>query len=296
MFLGNARLLPMRRVLAGALRRREYRISAHKGDEHARTVSEIQRTVRQLFSERNFEDAKVEARRGKEVAREGFGSDSSVYASMVNNLAVVCKNLGEYEEAADNYSECVKVYSDALGVDHPNTTTAIANLAMLYRNMSEISGEGAESAELLYSARDLLLQTLAARRNKLGPRHIDVAANMRILAGTYRQLGNLDEAESLLGEAISIFSDAEESVDLHIAACRNGLGLVRKGRGDHDGANEEYEEALRLQLGKLDQHHDEVMSTKRNMLENFMAAGIEDRAEELKEELVAFYGEGEEEK
>jgi hypothetical protein len=53
----------------------------------------------------------------------------------LNNLAVLLKKQGEYEEAAALYRRAIAIFEAALGAEHPKVVTCQKNLEALLRNL-----------------------------------------------------------------------------------------------------------------------------------------------------------------
>ncbi|KAJ7106940.1 P-loop containing nucleoside triphosphate hydrolase protein, partial [Mycena epipterygia] len=80
-----------------------------------------------------------------------------------------------------------------LGEGHPDTLTAMNNLARTYCSLGKLK----EAEELQVMAEKLHVAVVEKRKNVLGEDHPDTLTNMHNLAKTYRTLGKLDEAEEL---------------------------------------------------------------------------------------------------
>ena len=56
---------------------------------------------------------------------------------MMNALANLFYNKGEYDRALPLYEECLAKYKRVLGDDHPDTLTSLNNLALLFKSKGE---------------------------------------------------------------------------------------------------------------------------------------------------------------
>jgi tetratricopeptide (TPR) repeat protein len=102
------------------------------------------------------------------------------------NLASTYQNLGKYTEAEKLEMQVLDARNRILGVEHPDTITAMANLASTYRNLGKYT-----------EAEKLEMQVLDARNRILGVEHPDTITAMANLAATYQNLGKYTEAEKL---------------------------------------------------------------------------------------------------
>ena len=138
------------------------------------------------------------------------------------------REQGYFKEAETLENEVLDARNRILGVEHPDTITAMANLASTYRNLGKFTEAEkleiqvldarniifgvddpntlcamANLAETYYSlgkypeAEDLGIQVLDARNRILGMEHPDTITAMADLAAIYRGLGKLTEAEQL---------------------------------------------------------------------------------------------------
>ena len=72
--------------------------------------------------------------------------------------------MGDYAKAEPLYQRALKIFEKALGPDHPDTATALTNLAVLYRAMGDYA-----KAEPLYQ------RALKIVEKALGPDHPNTA-------------------------------------------------------------------------------------------------------------------------
>lgn len=56
-------------------------------------------------------------------------------ANSYNNLGLVYKVEGNYEDALDNYLLSLKIRQGTLGEENPSTATVYNNLGVIYRNL-----------------------------------------------------------------------------------------------------------------------------------------------------------------
>ena len=76
---------------------------------------------------------------------ERFGPADPRLATSLNNLGVLYKTQGKYEEAESFYKRSLSIDEKALGAEHPDVATDLNNLALLYK----IQGRFAEAEPLL---------------------------------------------------------------------------------------------------------------------------------------------------
>ena len=72
--------------------------------------------------------AKAESLLRQALAMASVASDELVIATLLNNLAVLCRSQGKHTEAARVYRRALAVFEQALGKRHPKTVACRANV------------------------------------------------------------------------------------------------------------------------------------------------------------------------
>ncbi len=117
----------------------------------------------------------------------GFAARPKLEATIREALGKTYWALGDFAFAARQYELAVARLRPELSPDHPDTLTAMDNLAVAYRR-------GGRSREAI----PILEKVLAARQKTLGPEHRDTLRVMGDLAVAYMDSERLAEAVSLL--------------------------------------------------------------------------------------------------
>ncbi|KAJ7639205.1 hypothetical protein FB45DRAFT_1001147 [Roridomyces roridus] len=99
---------------------------------------------------------------------------------------VTYRQLGRYQEAEELELSVLQGGQKLLGNDHPETLTAMANLAVTYGQLGRYQ-----------EAEELELSVLQGGQKLLGNDHPETLTAMANLAVTYRRLGRYQEAEGL---------------------------------------------------------------------------------------------------
>jgi tetratricopeptide (TPR) repeat protein len=102
------------------------------------------------------------------------------------HLAITYQYLGKYTEAEKLEIQVLDARNRILGVEHPDTITAMANLASTYLDLEKYT-----------EAEKLEIQVFNGRCRILGVEHPDTIRAMRDLASTYYKLGKYTEGEKL---------------------------------------------------------------------------------------------------
>jgi len=136
-------------------------------------------------AEKLFESALKEA--------EGFGPNDRRLATSLNNLALLHKARGKYDQAEPLYKRALAIWEKCLGPDHPDVGASLSNLAGLYTAQAKY-----DQAEPLYK------RSLAIKERAVGPDYPSVATSLNNLGGLYKTQGKHDQAEPLYKRSLAI--------------------------------------------------------------------------------------------
>ena len=64
-----------------------------------------------------------------------LGSEHPDFATTLDNLATLYREIGDYEKALPLYQRALDIREKVLGSEHPDFATTLDNLAGLYENM-----------------------------------------------------------------------------------------------------------------------------------------------------------------
>ena len=207
-------------------------------------------------------------------------------ANLRNNLALTRETAGDEPGARAELEAAVELFAEALGPDHPDTTSADYNLAILLSIAGEaerarvrfeaaLEGRaralGPESPRLarLYNAYGTHLArhrdfqgALAAYQRALdlaqrayGPEHPDVADALGNLAGVQFTLGNLREVEATYARVAAIHEKNHGPRHVEVAETLSNLGFVRDSLGRHAEAKDVLTRAASIFSDSAGDHH-----------------------------------------
>eukprot|EP00891_Asterochloris_glomerata_P006867 jgi/Astpho2/6867/Aster-06539 len=95
-----------------------------------------------------------------DIREKSLHPNHAEVAASLNNLAVLLKTMGNFDEAEQLYHRSIAIKERALGQNHPQVALSLNNLAALLRRMGKN-----EEAEELYR------RSLSIREQALGPDH-----------------------------------------------------------------------------------------------------------------------------
>ena len=78
-----------------------------------------------------------------------------MYASCLNNVALMQKHMGNIEKSVELYTQALHIYDDCVGKKHNSYAITLANLGAGYKAYSEIT-KGMEKLQLLERAKEAL--------------------------------------------------------------------------------------------------------------------------------------------
>jgi tetratricopeptide (TPR) repeat protein len=202
--------------------------------------------------------------------------DAETTADLRSKAASYLWHRGQYRQAETWQEQALADYRQTLGCDHPNTLTAMNNLAETRRTLGDLDG-----------ARELHEQTLAASRRVLGDDHPNTLISIHNLAGIRFEFGDLDGARELLEQALAanrrvLGGDHPDTLDL-----MNALAVTRSEFGDLDGARELHEQTLADRQRVLGRDHPDTLHSINNLAVTRLKLGNLDGANELFEQVLA---------
>ena len=135
----------------------------------------------------NFKAAENLCLSSLEMSERLLGINNPTTITIINNMAVIYNNQGDYEQATLFYTRALEASDRLVGSEHPSTLTTVANLAGLYLDKGDYR-----------QAEDLLLRTLETRERLLGREHHSTLVNLVELARLYQAKGDYDEQAKML--------------------------------------------------------------------------------------------------
>jgi tetratricopeptide (TPR) repeat protein len=191
-------------------------------------------------------------------------------ASSLNNLAVLYREMGRYEEAEPLYKRSLAISETQLGPDHPDTGISLNNLASLYESMGHY-----DAAEPLYE------RSLAISETQLGPDHPDTGTSLNNLASLYESMGHYDAAEPLYKRSLAIRETQLGPDHPSTGTSLNNLAGLYEAMSRYDAAEPLYKRSLAIREAQLGPNHPSTGSSLNNLAELYREMGRYDAAEPL---------------
>ena len=215
-----------------------------------------------------------------------MGRNNAVYASCLNNLALMHKCLGNHTDAMDAYTEALHKYEDLAGKKNTSYAATLANMGVLFKTMAEKS-KGMDKLQLLERSEEALKDALALRVELSGPESKEAMNSQIQVASILNMRAKTEEAEKLLNETLKTARKKFGPSDTLCATVLNNLGLMKKNQKDYASAREFYEEALKIRTTALGDQHPETVVSMHNLAELHLAAGNTKEMAELQNKVGA---------
>ena len=157
-----------------------------------------------------------------------------------NDLAVVYKYAGRFDEAEALYWRALPIIETACGRGHVDVATIWHNLG------------GIEHARGRFATgENYVRRAVEIRQAALGSAHVAVAKDIAALAALVQAQHRSDEAERLYQRAIGIFENAFKPVHYELGVNYDILAALHAARGNHQQAQELYRRALEIETHLL---------------------------------------------
>jgi len=194
-------------------------------------------------------------------------------AATLDLLEIVCRydlRRGAYAAAAHAARRVLAGREVLLGAEHPNTLTAINNLAVIFMELKELT-----------SARPALEKALELWKRVSGPEHPETLTTMSNLANTLRTLGDLVAARTLHEQTLEILKRVRGADHQSTLISMTSLAFTLSEQGDLAGARELEEQALDASKRVLGADHPETLVRLNNLAYTLGDLGEHVQAREL---------------
>ena len=233
----------------------------------AQSWKELNNQVLELFKKKEYLKALPIAEKSVETAKRDSGENHACYATTLNNLAGVYRNLGQYEKAETKYLQAVSIRKKALGENDPNYVSSLNSLAGVYLSMGQY-----EKAEPYF------IQVKEIRKKNLGEKDPDYANTLNNLAGIYKSMGQYEKAEPLFVQALEIRKKSlGEEHPNYIISLYNLAGLY-KSMGQYEKAEPLYILVKEIRKNILGENHPDVLKSLNDLSALYVNMGQYEKA------------------
>ncbi|KAF8634152.1 hypothetical protein AX15_001052 [Amanita polypyramis BW_CC] len=229
-----------------------------------------------------------------------------------DRFSYVFRRVAEWSDCEKLYICMMEMRKAKLGEDHPDTLTAMNNLAMIYLDQGryneakklQVYVMEARKAKLgedhpdtlttmnnlamiymnqgrLGEAEKLHVHVMEARKAKLGDDHPDILNTMNNLASTYMNQGRLGEAEKLLVHVTEARKAKLGEDHPDTLASMSNLGLTYTVQGRWDEAEKLQMHDVEVGRAKFGEYHPDTLVSMNNLALTYSNQGRLDEAEKL---------------
>ena len=191
------------------------------------------------------------------------------------NFALVLNENGDFNKAEQLEVQVMEMRKNLLGAEHPDTLTAIGNLASSYMHQGRWN-----------EAEQLEVQVVDLRKKLLGEEHPDTLTAIGNLASTYMNQGRWNEAEQLEVQVMDMrkkLLGAEHPDTLNSMA---QLASTYMHQGRWNEAEKLEVQVMEMRKKLLGAEHPDTLITIGNLASTYMCQGRWDEAEQLEVEVI----------
>jgi tetratricopeptide (TPR) repeat protein len=264
-----------------------------------RELHKVKRAMGSYYTLGHYGDALNSALKLERVIDNTIGRMNPVYASCLNNIALMNKMLGHNDVAVTKYTEALQVYEGTVGKEHASYASTLSNVGILYRTMSEGDGvKGMERLEHLDSAEEALQSALDIRialaPNKSMSQSREALNSAMNLAMVKRLQSSKSSAadkaankcEETLQEVLQMCRELCGNNDSMTAVVLSNLGIVLKARSKFSDASKAYTEALNIRSSTLGDAHPDSIVSMHNLAELYLAMNEQEKSEQMQQAIL----------
>jgi tetratricopeptide (TPR) repeat protein len=201
---------------------------------------------------------------------EILGEENPSTLISMNNLAVVLRDQGKYEQAEEMRRQTLGLQETVLSKEHPETLTGMNNLAMVLRDQGKY-----EQAEKMWR------QTLELQETVLGKEHPSTLTSMNNLAVVLNDQGKYEQAEEIQRQTLGLQETVLGKEHPETLRSMNNLALVLRDQGKYEQAEEMQRQTLGLQETVLGKEHPETLTGMNNLALVLRDQGKYEQAEKM---------------
>ena len=246
------------------------------GENESRRISWLHLTADLLVRDGKWDEAKARYDEALELGNEFFGPRHFRIASLLNNLAILHSDRGDYETARQVSRRALEIRIETLGEHHPDTADGVNNLASLERRAGDLE-----------EARRLFERALLLWREAFDEDHERIAYGLSNLGDVELELDHNAEAEELFSQAIAILEKFPEHDERNLANAVDNLGTAYMRQARYLEAEQAFDRALSIRGRTAGEGHPEYATSLNNLANVKRYAGDLEAAAQLYEQALA---------
>jgi len=259
---------------------------AHRFGAEEQEIAEIQARCNELIRLGDLYGAKEQAELCKDKVEGFFGPEHPVYASALNNLGFVYKQLQNYDKAVESLSGAAKIYREVFGPDHRHTITVVGNLAQLYKFKAQNDAKAMEKHMLLENSKTMYETVLnALEKEEENKSTVNYALFLQSYGSILRMQGRVADGSEKVEQGLRIIEERGEK-DEHFAKALNNHGYDLKMKGHFEKAEQVYNRALFIAKEIFGETHQETLLLMHNLAELYIAWDRNEDANKIQTEIL----------
>jgi tetratricopeptide (TPR) repeat protein len=249
-----------------------------RAGRRAREIGMLQRLAGERRRAGDTQGAELAYRRALALAERHLPADDVLRARIRNDLGVLMRYMGGFDEAALLYAQAYETLAAGLGPSHPDVATVLHNIG----GLACAAGRPADGEPAAREA-------VRIREHTAGADHPTAAAERAALAVLLDATGRHDEAHELLHGALAILEDALGPHHHEVAVTLANLAAIDARRGRLDLAERRLRRALTLKERSLGPGHLELAPTLATLADVLRRRGEPAQATELLRRALRLY-------
>lgn len=206
------------------------------------------------------------------LEKMGMGKSVSAATVLLNN-AGNCRLSGRYDEALKFFLQAKEILEEIGQTTDYAYTSLLNNIALVYQELGE------HEKALQYSE-----QALAVMRRYSAAEH-EIATTLNNMAAIRISMGQLDEAQRLIDEALAIY-DGMPQLNVHHAAALGTQAMLWFFRKEYARAIEAYLKSLEMTRHFFGDNMESAM-IHQNLARVYLSAGEQENALRVQKDAVA---------
>lgn len=222
-------------------------------DHHPKTIEATNRFAAALLASAKYNDAKALIDQNILVAQRELTDNDPLLLEAMKLSAVRFEAAGELTQAENLFRDLLGRRESTLGVDHPKTCRAMANLASVYQSQGRFN----DALQLLQASHAGMMQT-----DSDWPTRLNIAASLAALHSARKEK---DIAAKIYEETIPHAERVLGSDHVQTLTAKHGLAVVRFSQHRLAEAELLLEEVFEGQRRQLGEEHPGTLTTMHNL-------------------------------
>ena len=225
---------------------------------------------KKLHADGKYDEALSAEEKSLAMFEQTVGEDSTDVADIVNEIALIYDDKGDYPKAALNYNRALGIYEKIYGAEHPFVASVLNNIGAISRATGDF-----EKAEASYR------RALTIDEKKFGAENLKVSTILGNLAYLYYVKGEYSRAEEPYRRALAIEEKLLAADDFDVAITINNTALLYRVKGDYARAIASFQRAAAIAEKALPPDHPNLAAMLSNLASAYGDIGDYERAEPL---------------